>query len=950
MSERPFKFLDSYTRDDAAIFFGRDKEVETLHTKVFESRLLLVYGVSGSGKSSLVNCGLSSRFQRTDWLPINVRRRTNITQDIIDAASTYCNTPITGKPSLRKALRSVYLDQFMPVYLILDQLEELFIFGDKEEIDMFSDQLAKVLAADINVKVLLIIREEFLAHLTVLEERIPELFENRTRLERMSARNAVQAIEGPCRSVGIAVQEGFAERVLSNIAGGRNDVELTYLQVYLDRVYELMRSGNGNTFDLDLLQRIGPVSDVLASFLDERIGEFPDPETALTVLKSFVSNRGTKRLITLEEVMRSTEDLGKAVPTAALQDIVLRAVNLRILKDQDDQGRYELRHDSLAATIYAKISLYEKELIDIRQFLDQAHGNYLKRKALLSAEDLQYIAPYEDKLFLSKDQRAFVDLSRSMVTQRSRRRMAWGIGITGAVIAVLTALLIWALQQRSAALLNEEEAEHQSRIALEEKESAVRAKKEADRQRLFADSVRRVVEQQSIDLQIAIERGDKQLIRAIQNEQEATRQAIAKEEERQRAEESLVQKEEALDKAEQANLEKERMNRVNRASQIAQNSHSVDDAGLRGLMAVEAYRLMVENKGDPQVHEIVDALYRACFTLELKDPWKVGGLNGEPRTMVADAGPDKLLIMGNKGVLQAVDMKARTRTIVRDLSAKVLSGDRAFLSPSKQLILVSHTDGTFNAWSVATGQIVGHGSRGAGAEEIGAMSAFGDEGPILTGDRKGRVVLWSLANGAFSEQASLETGAAIRGFEDLNGQREIACISGSTTVHFVSPDGRERKVDLPRGSSVTRSGCDGAGNLILGTNDGSLFLIGPKASSASVLWAGTGKACDVLTTSRNGRWIADVNSAGQLAIHDRTGALGALRIKPADDSPQTMLFGGGDELYLGYADGKVVRVLITADALSERICTLVDALGRRWTADEWQRQVGIGVMRNTCGP
>ena len=36
MSKSPFKFLDSYTKEDRDIFFGREAEVEELYQKVFE--------------------------------------------------------------------------------------------------------------------------------------------------------------------------------------------------------------------------------------------------------------------------------------------------------------------------------------------------------------------------------------------------------------------------------------------------------------------------------------------------------------------------------------------------------------------------------------------------------------------------------------------------------------------------------------------------------------------------------------------------------------------------------------------------------------------------------------------------------------------------------------------------------------------------------------------------
>ncbi len=78
----PFKFLDSYTRDDRAIFFGRDREIEELYQKVFESKIMLVYGISGTGKSSLIHCGLASKFSESDWLPVNVRRGRDINESL----------------------------------------------------------------------------------------------------------------------------------------------------------------------------------------------------------------------------------------------------------------------------------------------------------------------------------------------------------------------------------------------------------------------------------------------------------------------------------------------------------------------------------------------------------------------------------------------------------------------------------------------------------------------------------------------------------------------------------------------------------------------------------------------------------------------------------------------------------------------------------------------------
>src|SRR6056297_394824 len=78
MIHSPFKFLDSYTKEDSKIFFGREQETEDLYRKIFENKTLLVYGVSGTGKTSIINCRLANKFNDADWLPITIRRNQNM--------------------------------------------------------------------------------------------------------------------------------------------------------------------------------------------------------------------------------------------------------------------------------------------------------------------------------------------------------------------------------------------------------------------------------------------------------------------------------------------------------------------------------------------------------------------------------------------------------------------------------------------------------------------------------------------------------------------------------------------------------------------------------------------------------------------------------------------------------------------------------------------------------
>ena len=125
----PFKFLDAYTKEDADIFFGRTSDIQTVFEKIHRGKLLLVYGASGTGKTSLVNCGLGKKFADTDWLPLFITRKDNINKAFdrainqraksmiprvqVNAQGTIVEYPIDKK------VQRLYLDYYKPIFLIL---------------------------------------------------------------------------------------------------------------------------------------------------------------------------------------------------------------------------------------------------------------------------------------------------------------------------------------------------------------------------------------------------------------------------------------------------------------------------------------------------------------------------------------------------------------------------------------------------------------------------------------------------------------------------------------------------------------------------------------------------------------------------------------------------------------------------------------------------------------
>jgi len=471
MFKSPFKFLDSYTKDDLDIFFGRDREIEELYQKVFDSKLLLVYGVSGTGKSSLIHCGLANKFNETDWLPLVIRRGGNIIEslaaEISSASITEQKNKFVNPADFKKGVRSLYLDHYKPVFFIFDQFEELFIFGDKEERKSFVNTVKTLVESDLQCRMIFVMREEYMAWVTEFEKIIPTFFANRVRIEKMSHLNALEAIKEPCKVFNISLEDGFAEALLEKLSPEGADVELTYLQVFLDKIFRLATtdlppSQGGKegglvvskgrlSFTLSLLSQVGNVSDLLGSFLEEQLKALDDPDIGLAILKSFVSVKGSRRQINPEEVSEYAQTLGQALKESVITGILQTFINLRILRDKDENGKYELRHDALAMKIYEKITLVEKELLEVRQFIENSFNNYQRRKILLSSSDLSYISLYEDKMYLSGVFSQFIEQSRHELNLAKRRKRIIAFSAVVILLLVFSGFTLWALKEKKKA-------------------------------------------------------------------------------------------------------------------------------------------------------------------------------------------------------------------------------------------------------------------------------------------------------------------------------------------------------------------------------------------------------------------------------------------------------------------------------------------------------------------
>ncbi len=328
----PFKFLDAYQEEDAKRFFGRSKETAQLYNAVHTSNLTLLYGASGTGKTSLVNCGLGNKFYSTDWLPIPVRRGENINVALNNEIERTLGDWSVDGGNIIAQIRELYFRFHKPIYFIFDQFEELFILGTAEEQQEFYQRISDILKSGLQAKMIIIIREEWIAWLNEFEKQVPTLFDNRLRVERMNDRNLFKVILGTCRFENIEITDPKTTipLMLQQLRKKKEQVELTHLQVYLDRLYRKAAEKKAETiqFDEPLVREVGAMDNVLSHFLDEQMGEIEQKlkkrgikNTAglpLEILFTLVTDDGTKQSMNIATILENLPKNRKLSPDDVL--------------------------------------------------------------------------------------------------------------------------------------------------------------------------------------------------------------------------------------------------------------------------------------------------------------------------------------------------------------------------------------------------------------------------------------------------------------------------------------------------------------------------------------------------------------------------------------------------------------------------------------------------------
>jgi len=277
--DNPFPGLRPFREGEEHLFFGRESRTDAMVDKLAATRFLAVIGSSGSGKSSLVNCGLRVALRSglmasagTHWRIAQMRPGGDPIASLAKALAVpgvlFDDVEVEGVPleSLPEAnLRmsrlglvdvreQARLPGDMNLLVVVDQFEELFRYrdpdaasGEDDADDRASGFVNLLLEASrrthLPVHVVLTMRSDFLGDCARLSGLAEAINAGQYLVPRMSREERRLAITGPVAVSGAEILPVLTTRLLNDL--GDDPDRLPILQHALNRVWATRREEGG---------------------------------------------------------------------------------------------------------------------------------------------------------------------------------------------------------------------------------------------------------------------------------------------------------------------------------------------------------------------------------------------------------------------------------------------------------------------------------------------------------------------------------------------------------------------------------------------------------------------------------------------------------------------------------------------------------------------------------
>ena len=422
--------IRSFEAEDKRLFYGRTKEIDDLFSLVKIKPLVVLFGKSGLGKSSLLKAGLGSVLLENHFFPIMIRVQDTKVSPIKTVLSEL--EPFIDQKKLKqfggKSTNRIWEvinacsftdsqgNQATPV-LIFDQFEELFNH-DKSVQNEWAAQLSDLVEErrpkDVveafqkipfrertpeqlkwfeppAVKILFAIRSDRMSQLHQLRFELPAILHNRFELKPLQSNQANEAIEKPAALNGTeftALPFSYApetvQEIQSNLSNEAGEIESFQLQIVCQHIEEKVKvQQSDGKVDIiatsDFLGGEGGIQNILKNYYDNHIKNLGSQEDQLAARKLLEEGliADGRRIGVADAVVKGTFGINDELLKKLLESRLIRPENTRL-------GRsFEISHDTLVApilTAYENRRLVEERIAKQKELEEQERQLAIERK------------------------------------------------------------------------------------------------------------------------------------------------------------------------------------------------------------------------------------------------------------------------------------------------------------------------------------------------------------------------------------------------------------------------------------------------------------------------------------------------------------------------------------------------------------------------------------------
>jgi len=723
----PFPGLRPFAPDESDLFFGREKESEEILKKLLKNRFVTVIGASGSGKSSLIHCGVLPEIRNMEkdesskWKIITFRPG----NDPLGNLGNSIKEEISGSDLEKTEVETILLDMHLypdgitstlkkylitgneKVLLVVDQFEELFRYsatstgGDNEgQTAEFAEKTVSAISQpEVSIYTIITMRSDYIGECAHYQG-LTQLINNSNYLvPHMDRENYRQAIEGPVKYAGASIEEKLVETLLTDI-GDRTD-QLPILQHALMRTWTHWQ-------ELDEPERpisytdydsVGTMTDAMSRHANEAFEELGTKGKEIcekmfkTITEKGADNKGIRHpssVTTIKSIIQCTsEELFEVVEKFRIPSRSFITPRQAVPLDKD--SIIDLSHESLMR-LWDRLREwvdYEASSVQMYLRLSDASAMFQKGKtSLWRPPDLQLAINWRDQqkptlewaqrydpaferamVYLRTSEKEYLDEEESKIRlqKRQMKRAKIVAMILGTAAIISLGFMLFAFVQKIAAdratLLAEERQKHEEI----QRQLAVENEKLANEQKALADSSANVAKLNEAEAIAQKAFALTEQARAELNAEEAKRQEQI----------ALVQSDSAVkaslradENARRANIQREEALRLRMLSiGKSMSIKSLQVSGqqdLQTLLAYQAFLFNKNNKGLENDADIYTGLYNAAKQYGNVNYKTFKGHDGEIKSIAYVPGKNEFFTAGYDGQVLKwnIDGKEQTFQVV----------------------------------------------------------------------------------------------------------------------------------------------------------------------------------------------------------------------------------------------------------------------------------------------